>query len=98
MRDKLRNPKDRSDPELYTIHFRERLISDLYEDCVSKGQADWPALSSDSDDDLEAARLKQGFKVSERVYRDQKPFNIREAKRDQCLCIWHLRWEYLAEA
>ena len=97
MRDELRNPKDRSDKEVYTIHFRERLIKDLHHDCVHKGKCEWPVLSSDSDDDADAARLKKGFKVSERTYRDQKPFFIRKAKRDQCLCIWHLRWEYIAE-
>ena len=103
MRDKLRNPKDRSDKELYTIHYREQPIHELYKDCVEQGLEKWSAQDAADflafpDDDSEEVRVRSGFKVSERVYRDCKPFHIRTATRDQCLCIWHLRFEYLAEA
>ena len=107
MRDKLRNPKDRSDEELCTIHFRENPISDLHKDCVKQGEEKWPEREAASSDEyvvgspeefFELLRMNKGFKLSERVYRDCKPFQIRLASRDQCLCIWHLRFEYLAEA
>ena len=97
MRDKLKNPKDRSDKEVYTIHFREKLIKDLYTDCLVKGKEKWPVLDPNDGDGEDVVRLKEGFQLSDRVYRDEKPFFIREARRDQCLCIWHLRFEYLAE-
>ena len=42
MRDKLRNPKDRSDKELYTVHFRENTISELHKACVKAGSKKWP--------------------------------------------------------
>ena len=103
MRDKLRNPKDRSAKELYTIHFREHPIHEMHKDCVQQGVEKWPIYDPDDflifdDDDFEDIRVRSGFKVSQRVYRDRKPFQIRTTARDQCLCIWHLRFEYLAEA
>ena len=106
MRDKLRNPKDQSDEELYTIHYRETTIKDLYKDCVEQGEAKWPPKEASIDDFdgaspedyFEHVRIQKGFKLSERIYRDHKPFQIRMASRDQCMCIWHLRFEYLAEA
>ena len=107
MRDKLRNPNDRSDEEVYTIHYRETTISTLHKDCVEQGTEKWPKMDPCSDDEYDVAsteeffelvRVRQGFQVSYRVYSDCKPFQIRTAKRDQCLCIWHLRFEYLAEA
>ena len=103
MRDKLRNPKDRSDKELYTVHFREHTIKELHTECQREGLEKWPVQDPEDflvfpDDDFETIRVRSGFKVSERIYRDCKPFQIRMATRDQCLCIWHLRFEYLAEA
>ena len=97
MRDKMRHPKDRSDPELYDIYYRERMIADLYKGCSKDGLVEHPVQPIEDTDDLETRKVKKGFKVSERVFRDEKPFNIKDAKREQCLCIWHLRWEFLAE-
>jgi hypothetical protein len=104
MRDKLRNPKDRSDKELYTIHYRENTIVELHEDCLKEGLNKWPVLGITPDDFLvfpddewEDLRARSGFQMSQRIYRDCKPFQIKIASRDQCLCIWHLRFEYLVE-
>ena len=62
MRDKLRNPKDRGDKELYTIHYRENPIGELYKDCVKHGEAKWPPLNQSDflvfpDDDFETVRV-----------------------------------------
>ena len=106
MRDKLRNPADRSDKELYTVHFRENTISDLHKRCLKEGGEKWPEREASSGDEYDVAspeeffeliRMNKGFKLSERIYRDCKPFQIKMASRDQCMCIWHLRFEYLAE-
>jgi hypothetical protein len=97
MRDKMRNPKDRSDLELYDIYFRERLIQDLYSGCMEEGLEAWPETGIFADDDIDTHHIKEGFDVSERVFRDERPFNVKDTTRDQCLCIWHLRFEYLDE-
>ena len=96
MRDKLRNPADHSDKELYTIHYRENTISDLYARCVKEGEEKWPLREASVDDEYDVARseeffelvrMNKGFKLSYRIYRDCKPFQIKTASRDQCLCI-----------
>ena len=73
------------------------MIKDLYTDCLVKGKEKWPVLDPNDGEGEDVARLKEGFQLSDRVYRDETPFFIREARRDQCLRIWHLRFEYLAE-
>ena len=99
MRDKLKNPKDRSDKEVYTIHFREKLIKDLYTDCLVKGKEKWHlewnffcSCHGKDISDPECGTCKICARQREMEHTELKPTRIRTALELKDFCEGKLTW------
>ena len=83
MTDELRNPKDRSDPLYYRVHFQEDRSEDLL------------------DDIFEAGVFKYGiddFHLSMKTLMKLKPFQVRKAGAETCVCVHHLKWAKMVQS
>ena len=81
-KDSIRDPKNRADKSRYRIHWKEDNVDVLYQKCLPAGKEE---LSTD-------------FHISAKQFREVKPFQVKSAGRDVCMCIYHLRWELMCSA
>ena len=77
MADELRNPKDRSDPHLYRIHFQEDRTEDLLDMVFANGVNKFGA---------------HNFHLSMKTFMKFKPFQVRKPDAETCVCVYHLKW------
>ena len=82
MRDELRNPKDRSDPQTYRVHFQEDRTVDLLDRVFEAGNREYGC----------------DFKLSMKTFRKFKPFQVRKARDESCVCIHHLKWAKMIQS
>jgi len=80
--DKRKNPHTKKDPELKTIRFLEMSNQEMLELVNEKG----------------AKKFGPTFKISSWSLRDLKPWWIKSAGREVCLCRYHLGWDLMVEA
>ena len=76
MRDELKNPKDRSDPTLYRVHFQEDRTDDILDRIFEAG----------------VHQYGPSFHLTITTLLKYKPFQVRKAKAETCVCVHHLKW------
>ena len=79
----LHNPHDHSDKELKPIRWLEMSNQEMLERVLQKGKAHFK---------------DPNFTCSSRKLRELKPWWIRSAGREVCLCRYHLGWDLYASA
>ena len=82
MTDELKNPKDRSDPQLYRVHFQEDRTEDILDRIFETGVQKF------------GVHGPQGFHLSMTTLLKYKPFQIRRARAETCVCVHHLNLKW----
>ncbi|WP_289460268.1 hypothetical protein, partial [Klebsiella pneumoniae] len=80
--DEVRDPKNRKSGVSHRIIWLEERIGVIYEEMVKAG------------------KLKFGdkeFDMSWPFFLKLRPFNVKNATRETCMCIYHMRWDELAD-
>lgn len=80
-RDTIRNPSDRSDKCQYRKHYLQMTLGDGHEHMLAAGKASF----GDS------------FHLSMTMFSDLRPFYVKDATRDTCVCVYHMRWHEFAD-
>lgn len=79
----VRNPKDRSkESQPHRIHWLEERVGLIYETMLKRGKQ----------------VFGEGFHMSWTFFLDLRPFYVKDATRETCLCIYHLRFEEMASS
>lgn len=81
-KDALRNPHNRADKTAYRFHFLETTLAELHQRGLEMGKA----------------RFGPNFHFSYTQFILLRPFNVKSARREQCLCRYCLRFYFLADA
>jgi hypothetical protein len=90
--DSVRNPNSRNDTELYRIHWLEGRIEEAVKQINKLGKAKFP------DNHVYADGMVRSFSLSWKLVVALRHFSVREAKRNSCLCRYHLQFSHLASA
>jgi hypothetical protein len=80
-RDVIRNPKDRSDPVQYKKHYLQKGIAEGHAEMLGAGKVVFGS----------------GFHFSFTYFFDLRPFYVKDATRDTCVCVYHMRWHEFAD-
>ena len=80
--DKRQNPHTKKDPELKTVRFLEMSNQEMLKLVNEKG----------------TKKFGPTFKISSWSLRSLKPWWIKSAGREVCLCRYHLGWDLMVEA
>ena len=92
-----RNPKSRKDKYEYRIHWLEKKIEDVVRIINEKGKVAFP-FGAAYKDDPSGDILRPEFGVSWKYVTALRPFQVKPARRELCLCRYHLQWEMIADA
>jgi hypothetical protein len=81
-KDSIRHPHNRADKTSYRIHYMEERLSDIHKKVIVEGKKVYG----------------NEFHMSHIFTAQCKPFWVKDATREVCLCIYHLRFELMCEA
>jgi hypothetical protein len=79
--DEMRDPKDRKSAERWRIHWLEERIGVMYDAMLRDGKIVYGPK----------------FHLSWPVFLDLRPFFVKDATRETCMCVYHLRWREMAD-
>lgn len=102
-KDSVRNPNDKSDKQLYRIHWLEVRIRDIHEHIVREGKRkfDVPAVeTTPATEGSPAVEAKPAveFHFSWWYTTKVRPFFVKDGGREVCVCVYHLRFDLLVQA
>ena len=102
-KDSLRNPNDKADKKLYRVHWLEVRMSDILEIIVTEGKRKFnmPAVEAVEATETSAAipaKPAVAFHFSWWYLTKTKPFFVKPAGREVCVCVYHLRFDLFVEA
>lgn len=102
-KDSLRNPRDKSDRVLYRVYWLEVRIGDIHELILKEGKRKFnkPAVTAVAATDSSAAVQAQAaveFHWSWWYTTKVRPFFVKPAGREVCVCVYHLRFDLFVEA
>ena len=80
-KDSLRHPRNHSDETWYRVHFQECRDEDVLEEIIVRGKQ----------------QFGNQFHFSTWYTAQVKPFFVKPAKRENCLCVYCLRFQLLVE-
>lgn len=80
-RDTMRNPNDRSDKHQYRKHYLQKTVGDGHTEMLAAGKSTYGSL----------------FRLSLTRFSDLRPFYVKDATRDTCVCVYHMRWHEFAD-
>lgn len=80
--DDIRDPKDRKSTERYRIVWLEEKVGVIYDAMVKAGRREFG----------EAV-----FHYGMTMFLDLRPFYVKDATRETCMCVYHLRWSEFAD-
>lgn len=80
-RDTIRNPKDLSDRLPYRKHYLQKTVAEGHADMLAAGKTTFGS----------------SFHLSFTYFSDLRPFYVKDASRDTCVCVYHMRWRELAD-
>lgn len=81
--DEMRDPADRKAPDRYRIIWLEERVGVMYEAMLKAGKAKFGAAL---------------FHMSWTYFLDLRPFYVKDATRETCMCVYHLRWTEMANS
>jgi hypothetical protein len=86
--DDIRNPKNKSDPTLHRVRWRESRYEDVLNgDCENRGM-----LTRGTE------KFGAGFHLSMKTMIALEPFNVRKPGEETCVCVHHLKWAKLIQS
>ena len=102
-KDSVRNPNDKSDKRVYRVHWLEVRMGDILEVVRKEGARKFnaPAVAAvDATDTSPAVAAKEAvtFHFSWWYLQKTKPFFVKPAGREVCVCVYHLRFDLFVEA
>ena len=101
--DSLCNPCDKNDKVLYRVHWLEVRIGDIHDLILAEGKRKFnkpatAAVAATDDSPAIAAQPEVIFKWSWWYTTKVKPFFVKPAGREVCVCVYHLRFDLFVEA
>ena len=102
-KDSLRNPNDKSDKRLYRVHWLEVRIQDIHEIILKEGARKFNCSAVDAVPATETtaaipAKPAVVFHFSWWYVTKVRPFFVKPAGREVCVCVYHLRFDLFVEA
>lgn len=82
MADSLRDPQNRKSGETYRIHWLEERIGVIYDAMLAAGKRQFG---------------ENKFHLSWPTFLDLRPFYVKNATRETCMCVYHLRWREFSD-
>lgn len=79
-RDTMRNPSDRSDKSSYRKFYLQKNLGEGHAEMFAAGKA----------------AFGDKFHLSFTYFSDLRPFYVKDASRDTCVCVYHMRWHEFA--
>ena len=80
-RETMRNPDDRSDKQPYRKFYLQKGIHEGHTEMLRAGKA----------------AFGDKFHLSHTYFSDLRPFYVKDASRDTCVCVYHMRWHEFAD-
>ena len=80
-RETMRNPDDRSDKQPYRKFYLQKAIHEGHTEMLRAGKA----------------TFGDKFHLSHTYFSDLRPFYVKDASRDTCVCVYHMRWHEFAD-